>query len=250
MFELSANWERLDAASFRVSVLRSLRRSGWISAVVGAICIALGCVLPATPALIVLGVMLAGAGAWNIRRPSPAGLVVDGASIIAIGLFNVASFLWAGAESASSATRWTVAGLVQIVWGARRLALFPKARAAMADPEAVRQLEAIVRDLAKRKPRADAGVIEFITGRVRSKKNRIGLYPEGAIGLLENNEAVRLERRDDIEIENHGKAWLGSRIKVVVRMSDLRLKGTMSADHLQRFENWKLGVSLPQAFAA
>ncbi len=250
MFDLSANWERLDAASYRVSVIRSVRRSGWVSAVVGVLCAALGFVPPGSPVLVALGAMLGLTGAWNVRRPSPAGLIVDGASIIALGIFNCSSLLWAEGADASSAGRWIVAGVVQIVWGVRRLAGFRAARAALSDPEAMRQLETLVRDLAKRKPKSDPGVIEFVTGRVRSRRNRSGLYPEGAVALLDNREVIRMARRDEITIEKSGKAWIGRSIVVRVRMGDLEMKGEMSAEHYERFENWKLGVSRPQAFAA
>jgi hypothetical protein len=250
MVDLATNWERLDAASFRFTILRTLRRNGWASAAVGAVCLVAGLAPPFTPALVAVGSILAAAGTWNVLRPSPPGLIVDGLSIIATGLVGATSLLWSGPHHVRDATRWTIVGLFQIAWGVRRLALYPAARYAMADAATLAQLEEIARDLAKRRPKTDPGVIEFSTGWYRRTRHRLGLFPEGAVALLENRQALRFERRQDVEITLHRKAWIGRSVGVSVRMSDLTLKGEMPEEHYERFESWKLGLIRPPAFAA
>ena len=250
MVDLATDWDRLDAGSFRFTILRSLRRNGWASAAVGAICLAMGLAPPFTPALIAVGAVLLPAGIWNAWRPSPPGLIADGLSVLATGLVGATSLLWFGPEHTRDATRWTIVGLFQIAWGVKRLALYSTARYAMADPRTLRELELIARDLSKRKAKSDPGVIDFTTGWYRRIRQRIGLFPEGAIGLLENREALRFERRHDVEITLHRKSWIGRSVGVTVRMSDLTLKGSMPEEHYQRFENWKMGIVRPPAFAA
>jgi hypothetical protein len=250
MVDLATNWKRLDAASFRFTIQRTLRRNGWASAAVGVVCLAAGLAPPFTPALVAVGSILAAAGIWNAWRPSPPGLIVDGLSIIATGLFGATSLLWSGPHHVRDAARWTIVGLFQIAWGVRRLAVYPAARYAMADAETLAQLEEIARELSKRKAKTDPAVIEFTSGWYRRIRHRVGLFPEGAVALLENRQALRFERRQDVEIDLHRRSWIGRSVGVTVRMSDLALKGEMPEEHYQRFENWKMGIVKPPAFGA
>ena len=89
----------------------------------------------------------------------------------------------------------------------------------------------------------------FRNVRFHVQRVRLGLLPYGMVAVF-GHEAVRLERRTDITIDARGSTWLGRSIKVVVRMSDLELMGVMPAAHLERFEQWKLGVAPPRAIAA
>jgi len=227
---------------------RSVRGLGWFLAVVGAFVVVFGFAGPLVP-LVVIGLVLVCAGVWNIYRPSINGLIVDGVALILAGTFQCLAWLWVEDARASSVGKWTIAGLVQIVWGIRRLAIYPTARFAANDPQAIAHLESIVRELSKRKAKADPTVAEFWTGRIRRQRNRLGLYADGAIALLEQ-QVVRLERRGDIWIEARGTTWRGRSIKVEIQMGDLRLTGDMPAAHFERFERWKLGLSQPRPIAA
>ncbi len=66
---------------------------------------------------------------------------------------------------------------------------------------------------------------------------------------LQEHQAIRLGKRTDIWIEARGTAWLGRSIKLEVQMGDLRLTGEMPAEHFERFEHWKLGLSRPRSIA-
>ena len=242
------DWNRLDAAAFRVSMKRSVRWHAWFLAVIGTIVVACGVAAPFAP-LVAIGLVIACAGIWNLRRPSTTGLIVDGVATILTGAFQCLSGLWMEDARESSVVKWIIAGAFQIVWGIRRLALYRMARFAPNDPEAIARLEAIVQELSKRQAKDDPTVVEFWTGRFRGHRNRLGLYADGAVGLLEHR-AVRLEKRADIWIETRGTSWLGRWIKVQVQMSDLQLIGRMPAAHFERFERWKLGVSQAPPVAA
>jgi len=242
------DWSRLDAAAFRVSMKRSVRRFGWYGAVVGAFVLAFGIVAAFVP-LVAIGLVLACAGVWNLCRPSITGLIVDGLVMILTGFFNCLAWLWMENARSSSVGQWIFAGLFQIVWGIRRLAIYPTARCAASDPQAIAHLESIVRELSKLEAKADPTVAEFRTGRFHHHRNRLGLYADGVVSLLEH-QAVRLERRADIWIEASGTTWRGRSIKVRIRMGDLELMGQMPAAHFERFERWKLGQSQPRSIAA
>ncbi len=242
------DWNRLDAAGFRVSMKCSVRRLAWFLAVVGALVVVLRLAGPFVP-LVAIGLVLFCAGVWNLWRPSILGLIVDGFAMILAGAFQCLVWLWIEDARASSAGKWAIAGVVQIVWGIRRIATYRTARLATHDPQAIARLEAIVLELSKRDAKADPAVAEFWTGRCLGRRNRLGLYPDGAIALLEH-QAVRLERRADLWIEARGTTWLGRSIKVRIQMGDLQLMGQMPAAHFERFERWKLGLSQPRPIAA
>jgi hypothetical protein len=226
---------------------RSVRRQGAFLAVIGAVVTACGIAAPLAP-LLAIGLVLLAAGLWNVVRPSVDGLLVDGAAVILTGLFQCLLGFWVPDARPGAQGKWLFTGLLQIVWGVRRIAGWNTARRAVNDPRAIERLEAIVRDLSKR-DRGDAHVVEFQTGRVRRRRNRIGLYAEGAVGLL-MGEAVRLERRADVWIETAGSTALGRTIKVKVRMSDLELPARMAVEHFERFERWKLGQTQAPPAAA
>jgi hypothetical protein len=242
------DWNRLDAAGYRVSIMRSVRRMAWIISVVGVVVAACG-VAAGLGTMVAVGVVLACAGAWNLFRTSVRGLVVDGVAMVLTGVFLALAWRWMDAARASQAANSILAGVIQIVWGVRRLALYRTARFAPNDPQAIARLASVVRDVSRRDLEADPTVAEFRTGRVRHHRNRLGLYVEGAVALLEH-QAVRLEKRTDIWIEPSGSTTLGRSIKVRIQMSDLELPGEMSVEHYARFERWKLGLSEARSIAA
>lgn len=245
---MHVEWNRLDAAAFRVSMKRSVRRFAWYAAIAGAVVVACGIGGRSVP-LTAIGLVLAGAGAWNLRRPSITGLLVDGVAMILAGAFQCLTWAWLDDARPSSVGKWVIAGLFQIAWGIRRIALYPTARLAVDDPEAIARLESLVREVSRRDARSDPAVAEFRTGGFRRRRNRLGLHAEGVIGLLEH-QAVRLEKRADVWIEAIGTTALGRVVRVRIQMSDLQLTGEMPAEHLERFERWKAGATGPSALAA
>ena len=227
---------------------RSVRRLGSILATVGVVVLACGLAARFVP-LVLIGPVFLCAGVWNIRRPSVGGLAVDGVAVFLAGVFNCVAWLWVEGARGTAIGRWIFAGGVQIVWGVRRLLLYRTARFTVNDKQAIARLEAIVQELSKRSAKDDPTIAEFRTGRFGIARNRLGLYAEGAVGLLQH-QVVRLEKRTDIWIEARGTNPLGRSIKVRIQMSDLELMGQMSAEHFERFEHWKLGMTRSRPIAA
>lgn len=247
MHDLS-DWHRLDAAAYRVTVKRSVRRVGLVMALAGAVVIVCGAFARLLP-MVAIGIVICGSGVWNARFPSVTGLAVDGVAVILTGLFQCLLGQWIEPAKEASQAKWIVAGLFQIAWGVRRLAWYRTARGVVNDLEAIARLERIVNDVAKRSPKSDHTLAEFRTGRWKHERNRLWLSPEGVVGLLPHM-AVRLERRTDIHIEARGTTGPGGTLKVSVQMSDLGLFGHMSKEHFDRFERWKLGQSSAQTLVA
>jgi hypothetical protein len=238
----------LDAAAWRVSMKRSVRRLAWWEALVGGLVATIGILVAFLPGLIV-GLVLLAAGVWNLWRTSINGMLVDGIAVILTGLFSGLAGLFLPGTSESSLFKGAITGLFQIVWGVRRIASWLAARKVVNDPEAIAALEALVRDVSRRKPKSDASVIEFRTGGLRKHRHRLVLLPEGVIGLLAP-WVVRLEKRHDLWIEARGTTATGRTAKVRVKMSDLELPAEMPVEHFERYERWKLGSSPERTAAA
>src|SRR5262245_36040301 len=179
-------------------------------AAVGVFEIVLGLAVPLPP-MVALGVVLLAAGAWNLCRTSVTGLIVDGLAAIVAGAFLCLASQWTGDASTLKAQKWIFGGVLHIVWGVRRLALYRTARGVVNDPPAIARLDATVRELSKGSAKDDPTIVEFRTGRFRRHRNRLGLYAEGAIGLLEQ-QVVRLEKRTDMWIEARGSDRKSTRL--------------------------------------
>src|SRR5262245_4018943 len=102
------DWSRLDAAAYRVSMKRSVRRVAWGMAALGAVIVACGIAAPFAP-LISIGLVFVCAGAWNASRPSIHGLIVDGVAMILAGVFQCLLLLWIKDARPTSVGRWAIA---------------------------------------------------------------------------------------------------------------------------------------------
>lgn len=238
MDSLIIDWDRMDAAAYRVSVLRSIRGLAWIELAVGAIALTAGVFAPSLP-LAAIGSVLLAAALWNLLRPSVTGLLVDGVAVVLAGVFTALVWTWIdGPRTPTAIGQWVIGGIGQVVWGVRRILGYRNVLTAVDDPAAMARLAAIARELSRRDAKSDPGVVEFRTRGFPSERHRIGLFTEGAITLFASG-AIRLERARDLWVEPTGTTALARAVKVRVRMSDLELTGEIPAEHLERFERWK-----------
>lgn len=232
------DWDRMDAAAYRVSILRSIRRLARIELAVGAIALTAGILAPAAP-LAAIGATVLTAGLWNLLRPSVTGLLVDGVAVVLAGIFTALVWTWIdGPRTSTAILQWVIGGIGQVVWGVRRILGYRNVLAAVDDPPAMARLAQLAREVAGRDSKSDASVVELRTQGFPAERHRIGLFPEGAMALFAAG-AIRLERPRDVEVEATGSTGFSRAVKVRVRMSDLELTGEMPAAHFERFERWK-----------
>ncbi len=246
--ETFSDWDRLDCAAYHASMIRSVRTVGWRAAVVGALLVAFALV-SSTPLLAVPGAVLVAAGGWNFMRPSVSGLIVDGTTMVLIGVGLCAWRLWLADDASLRVGKEVLAGLIMTWRGIVRLRTCWEGRQIVHDAPMIARVLWLALVVGKRDAKHDETVVEFATNTRYKHRNRVGLFAEGAVVLLEQ-DVVRIEKRADISIEPHGSTWLDRKVKVIAQMSGLERKGTMTREHLERFERWKLGMAPATSIAA
>lgn len=243
------DWSRLQQVADHRTARRTLRRVAIGSLIVGGIVLALGLIPPADPLTIAFGALLLGTGSWNLIRPRPAGIVIDGIMLCLIGLYNVSSlFLGEGGS-----VFWAKVGVFQVFWGGHEMLKFRRFREALAfEPQDTerRAMDESVRTLLKTRPKQDAAVFEFTMTGWHPKAWRGRLMDEGALMLKLGSEEVLLLRRHELEIQPGRKVLFGKELHASIAMDGTTHKGAIAPESLERFHAWKYGVDVPAAIAA
>lgn len=242
------DWSRLQQIADHRMARRTLRGVAIGSLVVGGVVLALGFIPPGDPLSIGLGALLLGTGSWNLIRPQPAGIVIDGITLCLIGLYNIS-----GAFLGEGAGFWVKLGLFQVFWGGQEMLKFSRFREALSfrpqDTER-RAVDESIRALVKTRPKKDPGVFEFVTTGLHAKVWRGRLTEEGALLLKLGSEEAVFLRRHELEIQPGRKVMFGRDLNATIAMDGKTHKGAISPQSLERFHAWKYGVEVPAAIAA
>ncbi len=246
---------RLQQAADYRTVRKTLRASAIGSLVIGGITLLLAAVPPIDPVAALLGLVLVGTGSWNLARPRPTGILVDGATIGLVGIFNIASTIPAlqAGEGSAGSTFWVKVGVFQLLWAGQAVWRYTRFRRAFdeipADSE-LHQLDELVSALWKSKPKESADVIEFKLSGFHETAWKGRLTDGFTLLACHGGREVKVAGRDEIEIADRGKVLLGSARRATFTIRGRSTKGTIPASSLERFQQWKTGVVLPMPIAA
>jgi hypothetical protein len=248
------HWTRLDRVAKYWTSRRALQAAGWGSVAFGAISLALSLVPPGDLVMAVVGVLLLGSGIWNVAAPRPGGALLDGASIVMVGLYNIAGSLGAFSPHAAEVmdSFWIKLGVVQIAWGVFVLARQPKQRDAFHEPPSqaeLQHLEEMVRAIRIARVRESADMIEFRSLTWRPETWKGHLTGDGAV-FVGSGGAVRVAERGRVSIESDRRKPPGRGMNATLTVGDQRLPIRLSPESLQRIERWKSGVTITRNWAA
>ena len=243
------DWTRLQQVADHRMARRTLRGVAIGSLVVGGLVLALGLLPPVDPLSAALGAILLATGSWNLIRPKPAGIVIDGITLCLIGAWNISSaFLGEG-----GAGFWVKLGVFQVFWGGQEMLKFGKFREALAfEPQdtELRAMDESIRSLLKTRPKKDADVFEFVTTGLHAKAWRGRLMDDGALLVKVGSDEAVLIRRHELEIQPGKKVMFGKDLNATFAILGATHKGAISSLSLERFHAWKYGVEVPAAIAA
>lgn len=245
--------QRLQQAADYLTVRRVVRTWAIGSLVIGLITILLSLIPPFDLVSAVLGLVLIGSGGFNLLRPRPLGLAIDGATVVLVGVFNVVDSVTGMRAGNSGAAVWLRVGVFQLFWGAQSFWRFARYRHAFDVTPAESDLEQLDESLATlRKARAKESpdVIEFTVSGSRNTRWKGRLGDRDALLTTVVRDEVRVAAREEIEITDRGKVLIGSARKATFTIRGKDMKGTIPAESLERFQQWKTGISMPRPIAA
>ena len=240
----------LQSAADYATVRKSVKTFGVVALVFGAIHMILGVGEPMDFVLLGFGGLLVGAGLYNVATPRPIGLALAGGLMVLVGCLNIFDAVTAAMAGAGAPT-WATIGVFQIIWGFNefmRFRRFKNTFESTPPEQVIEQAREMVKDLKKAKPKEETDVLEFVSGGgLGAKQVRIRLMPESAFCLIGGGEDALIVTPDQIDIEDDGKAMIGSARKVKLSVGEREFKGNMSPEYVERFRTWKLGSALAQA---
>ncbi|OGF22401.1 MAG: hypothetical protein A2V63_10045 [Candidatus Eisenbacteria bacterium RBG_19FT_COMBO_70_11] len=247
--------QRLQEIADYRTVRKTLRAGGIGSLVFGALGLIGGLIPPVDFVLTAVGAALVGTGIWNILAPRPTGIIVDGLSLLMVGVYNIANVTVSVAqgETGGGSGLWIKLGIFQIVWGVQSFWRFVQFRDAFKSPATdaeLLELDGMASQLWKAHEKDASDVIEFAVSGLRAMKWKCRLDPEYAFLATTGGAEVRVVSKDLFDIEDAGKVLIGKSHKAVFRIGAKTLKGTIKPESLARFQQWKIGMSLPIPIAA
>jgi len=245
---LGHDWHRLQQVADHRMARKTLRTGAIGSVIVGSLSLILGFMPPMDPIACAVGAVLLGTGLWNITRPQPAGIVIDGLTLILVGAYNIL-----GAFGGGGAGLWVKLGAFQLYWGVQGIMRYTRFRGAFAfapqDAE-VRQLDEMVRSIEKAKVKESTDTIEFTTTGLHARLWRGRLTDTGALLVTIGSHEALVVGKHEFDVEPGGKVVLGNNLKATFTIKGKAYKGSISPQSLERFQSWKMGTSIPLAIAA
>jgi hypothetical protein len=246
---------RLQQVADYRTVRMTLLASATASVVFGALTVLFAVMPPLEPISALLGLMLLGTGVWNLARPRPTGIVIDGVSVVLLGLYNIVSAALVLREggSGSASSLWLKLGVFQLIWGAQSFWRYAKFRHAFQSPPTdseMLQLDGMVTAMWKAKVKESTDLIEFKVSGFHTALWKGRLTDSLAVLAADGGREVKVAARDEIAMSEHGKVLIGKSLKVKITLRGATLNGHVSPESYERFQQWKTGVVIPRAIAA
>jgi hypothetical protein len=245
---------RLQQVADYRTVRKTLRASGIGSIVFGSLALVGGVAAPFDPILTGLGLVLLGTGLWNTFAPRPTGILVDGITLLLVGLYNIGGAALSAGHGAAGPSLWVKLGIFQLIWGGQAFMRFRRFRDAFQDPPGdveLTQLDGEVSALWKANSKQATDVIEFTTAGLMHAAKWKGRLDDGfALLATANGAEVRIVMKEAFEIEDRGKGLIGSSHRVALKLAGKNRSGAMGLASLERYQQWKTGVVIPKPIAA
>lgn len=194
-------------------------------------------------ALFLLGVVLIAEGIWLIVKPVPAGFIVDGSTVVLVGVWNIFVGVLNSSGGDSGGARWVVFGLFQIYLGIKNIRRYKEfANLPKPSGEDLQRMVALLKTIKDGSLKQTPDLIEF------RRRSFLADHPWKArlfdnVGVFVNTKVgeALIVKKSEIQFTPTGKVLLGKTRKCTLRIGPLSSEGMIHPDSLARFESWKLG---------
>jgi hypothetical protein len=215
----------------------------------GAASVAIGCLWrPVDWVLTVLGAVLVGTGAWNIRAPRPATVVADGITLLLVGGYNLHGAVLSVMDGLPFSPGRAILGLLQILWGIRRFRHLRHFGSAIPsfehEKKAIQQLAGAIREVAT----SDVTrLLEFEAGEGRGRVWKARVDGDRIVFKEVRGSKLVIGTRATTQIlARPAKDPKGPReAEISVGATCIRIR--MSADTFRALAEWKAGRSARKA---
>jgi hypothetical protein len=189
--------------------------------------------------LILLGIFLTVEGVWLLVSPSPAGMIVDGFALIALGVWNI--FVTISNASSGGPGGFAFLALFQIIWGFKSFARYRKFSSlplARPDEPGSKWLDAALKSAVSENAGSD--VIRF---RVKEKKSlhdfRGKLLDDFGLFFDMNQRLIIVASRDASRITLMGTPAPGGTNPAGFNFAGRTWEGQIDMQNWERFNQWK-----------
>ncbi|MFH1422964.1 MAG: hypothetical protein ABIH42_09675 [Planctomycetota bacterium] len=241
--EVKRELSKLQKVADYIALRKNLTSSSIASLIFGVIAIVMGVYSIEENMLNVLLFLIGGflltTGIWNIAHPTPAGVILDSAAIISVGLWNLFITIHNAAvtKGESGPGFFLYMGVFQIIWGVKNFARYRRfVRVTREKPpeKYINEVKNNLKEIVKSDPKKEKDVIAFQIGKSPWKAKfhgEIGVFVEG------NGQDILLKLKENVNFTQEGNA--GKLFKVRFQIGEHTLKGTIKPEFWERYKNWK-----------
>lgn len=186
-----------------------------------------------------IGLFLLAEGIFLLVTSNPKGLIADGVAFITVGMWNIVITIMNISQGGEGQAFFAVLGVIQIGWGIqsfKRFDRFSHTGKISVSPDLAGEIKILIEEIKKGNPKKSMDMIQFNAGS-RIWKGR--LAQGRAIMLTTTGDDIQIMPKSDFTIERTGKAMIGSTVYADISLKRRTMKGTISTEHMERFENWK-----------
>lgn len=239
------------AADYRAA-RATLRFSGTWSVLFGVISVMAGSLWqPVDWALTVLGAVLLATGGWNITAPRPTSIVGDAVVLLLVGAYNLVGAVLAVLDGLPPNAGRAFLGVVQMVWGIRRLGSLRQFASAFLDRPAdseARAIDETLAAIAQSAAKGSADTIEFTAGLTR-RTWKARMMGEHAVFVAVATSEFVVGTRATVVLTPRANTR-GGALQADLALGSTRLSITIAPDSLRLLEQWRASSAVPKPAAA
>src|SRR5262249_38630376 len=198
--------------------------------------------------LTVLGAVLVGTGAWNVRAPRPTTVVADGITLLLVGGYYVLGAVVTVVDGVPFSPTRAILGLVQVLWGIRRFRHLRHFGGAIPsfghEKNAIQQLAGAIREVAT----SDVSrLLEFEAGEGRGRVWRARIEGDRIVfnEVRGPGRVIGMRATTQILVRPAKDPKAPREAEISVGATSIRVR--MSADALRALAEWKAGRSARKA---
>jgi hypothetical protein len=183
-------------------------------------------------------------GVWFTARPTAAGVLVDGVTLLLLALWNL--FIAALALLVGEPPPlWALLfGALCLAFAVHRFVSYPRAQELFGrsySEDELARMDELIRYVTTTKPKEAADIITFqAKSFVQQREWRALLSPGAALFVDMLSKRVVVARKEDVTFEQTGKVLLGGTLKATFRAREHTWNGLISPAAFAKYLAWKL----------